>query len=569
MPRRASVASRRRRTEFGRLAVAACLAGGLIASSAPAAGAAVTNGQIVAVVKSTSSISSTPERLVTVNADGSGVRTILTAAPRERFFDPKWSPDGNRIAFGVNDSEHAGRIAVYDVATGVARTITDHICCPSPFNVNSDWSPTWLPDGRIAFIKHRGAPVGTVHAVVTVNPDGSDERMVWDAGYPRAYFTDVREAQDIDFSPDGSRFAFVGQTVEPCHVAECGYGLILGALAVVTPPAENATALLPGARGLHRGSLRWSPDGSRLVWSESFRNLRMISASGGEPVDLTTIRDGSMDLAPEWSPDGRWVVYTASPGYVNRIATDGSGRIDPLFPPGDGWGEPSDPDWQPCVTGVTISCVSSGNDGGGGGGTGPTLPICQTVQLATHRNTPLDLPGAPCSDPLGRALTISIIDGPHHGTLTGPAANGHRLYTPAKGFTGLDTIRFRAAAGSALSAPATLTIVVLGGNAASAPSARAVGRLRLLSRGRVRARVRCEQACTVTLRLQATLRTGKRMTGPSRRIKLAAGRTATLALRLPHAPARRRIRKLTAVGAVSDQAGRRQTLRFPVPLGAR
>jgi Big-like domain-containing protein len=88
-------------------------------------------------------------------------------------------------------------------------------------------------------------------------------------------------------------------------------------------------------------------------------------------------------------------------------------------------------------------------------------PTClDGVGAGTRENTPLPLPPAPCSDADGDPLTIIIVSGPLHGTL-GPADFiGRRLYTPAVGFVGADTVMFKANDSVSDSNVATLTITV-------------------------------------------------------------------------------------------------------------
>ena len=56
----------------------------------------------------------TGDAIVTVNPDGSGVRTVYTA-PHSSLSGPAWSPDGNRIAFVQYDTAHAWRLYVLEL----------------------------------------------------------------------------------------------------------------------------------------------------------------------------------------------------------------------------------------------------------------------------------------------------------------------------------------------------------------------------------------------------------------------------------------------------------------------
>src|SRR5215213_1450610 len=116
----------------------------LAAPSAPAL-AAPLNGQLAAVVD---------DRLVTVNPDGTGLRTLWS--PPGEISGPAWSPDGNRLALA-----YAGRIVVFDVAAGSATAVT-----AGP----RDLDPAWSADGRLGF---RRVGQGRQHAVA----DGAESPL--------------------------------------------------------------------------------------------------------------------------------------------------------------------------------------------------------------------------------------------------------------------------------------------------------------------------------------------------------------------------------------------------------
>jgi dipeptidyl-peptidase 4 len=66
--------------------------------------------------------------------------------------DPKWSPDGRKIAFVSTRTDHSF-IVVYDVATKSVKYLS-----PS---VDFDTQPTWLPDSKhLLFVRRPGLPFG-------------------------------------------------------------------------------------------------------------------------------------------------------------------------------------------------------------------------------------------------------------------------------------------------------------------------------------------------------------------------------------------------------------------------
>ncbi|HEX5074706.1 MAG TPA: prolyl oligopeptidase family serine peptidase [Gemmatimonadaceae bacterium] len=79
-----------------------------------------------------------------------GQKPFIKAWGRQR--DPRWSPDGSKIAF-VSDRGNHAFIAVYD---GKTRSMT--YLAPG---VDFDGAPVWSPDGkRVAFTRRPGTPFG-------------------------------------------------------------------------------------------------------------------------------------------------------------------------------------------------------------------------------------------------------------------------------------------------------------------------------------------------------------------------------------------------------------------------
>src|SRR5690349_11376112 len=195
----------------------------------------------------------------------------------------------------------------------------------------------------------------------------------------------------------------------------------------------------------------------------------------------------------------------------------------------------AEPDWQPCVAGVTVSCASPA-----------PVPSCpERVSVTIAVGQPVDLPLGGCSDPAGRPLTVSITRGPEHGTLAGAR------YTPAAGFSGQDSVLYQASAGGFASNVARATYL----NAIAAP--------RLDRHGRGWLRARCDLDCTVKLRLTVRLRSRRTIEGRALERRLTAG--AILRLRL-RGPRRKLLRSAWIRGTVTGADGRRRSFKIPVQL---
>ncbi|WP_028061726.1 TolB family protein [Candidatus Solirubrobacter pratensis] len=308
---------------------------------------AATDGQLIAIVRTPSG-----DRLVTFNSDGGGVRTILSG---QRLSSPGWSPDGNLIA--VVDGQ---RVLVLELATGAARTVLDEPGAAGP---------TWAPDGaRLALLRGSQA--------VTMRLDGTAAEPL-----PIPF---SGQLSWLSWSPDGERLA---------------YGTS-GMLRTIGLDGAGDRAF---ATGPDLGEPAWSPDSARIAYRDGAR-LRIAPAGGdGDPFDLT--RTGGDQ--PDWAPDGRELVY-AFAGGVRVSAVDG-GATRAVLLPADGQTVLAEPDWQPCVAGVTTSCRS-------GGAPPPADPASAPPGAVNRLPVPVVAPPPPRA-PYLSALSTPRLDGKGRGWL--------------------------------------------------------------------------------------------------------------------------------------------------------
>jgi Tol biopolymer transport system component len=235
----------------------------------------------------------------TAKADGSGA-ALLSAGGTEcpvGLFWPAWSADGTKLAVvcypGGSDRES---LAVMDLATKSLKRLADFA---SPVSLNSP--PTWSPDGMsIAFTIQQWDPTGTSldWTVVATVPaaGGAVHRLT----APAAFMSHP------DWSPDGTELVMNSYDV----------GNIKS-----TPEPSNLYSIKPDGSGLRQlthssvdGSMRigtpnWDPDGSRIAVSiltatgPTFDfadvHLAFVPAAGGEPVLIPTALDGKYpDVRP-------------------------------------------------------------------------------------------------------------------------------------------------------------------------------------------------------------------------------------------------------------------------------
>jgi hypothetical protein len=234
--------------------------------------------------------------IYSVNPDGSGT-TQLTAG---NDVEARWSPDGGKLLF-----------ARLSAPGGTGYYIQDPVGTPAHF-VHTGFGGGWSPDGtRLSF--------GT-GAVGTMNVDGSDLKaftLGWTA----------------EWSPDGEKIAFSrDRCADP---PSCEF--FTDDLWTMNADGSGETKLVDDA-----SPLDWSPDGSKLLYSDYTLGVSTINRDGTDRQPFPVAG------AKAWSPDGTKVVgVKASPSDPSTdlftANIDGTG-VTPLTstPDFDDY-----PDWQP------------------------------------------------------------------------------------------------------------------------------------------------------------------------------------------------------------------------------
>jgi Tol biopolymer transport system component len=230
-------------------------------------------------------------KVFVVRANGTGLHRITRDVGC--YFDPAWSPDGRRIA-ATRCTGRCMRFTIWsvDLRRGQLRRLTD-----GP----SDWRPAWSPDGStIAFI--RGYPP----AVWLVDSAGGDPYQVTTP--PRHPSTgDDEEDNAPAWSPDGRWIAF---TREHQTHEGAGGGPRQRIDIYLVQPDGTGLRQLTRLEGVNL-TPDWSPDGKRIVFAssrahvrdrtrEDFTDIWVMNADGSEPKRLTTtpLDHGN----PRWRP---------------------------------------------------------------------------------------------------------------------------------------------------------------------------------------------------------------------------------------------------------------------------
>lgn len=229
--------------------------------------------------------------LQVADSDGYGAKTILSS--REPILSPKWSPDGQSLAY-VSFEKQKPVVFTHHLQSG-RRTMV------ASFRGNNS-APAWSPDGSqlaVALTKDGGTNV------FLINSHGGAARRL-------SYGGEINT--EPSWTPDGQAILFTsdrGGSPQIYRQSVAGNG------------AERMTF-----SGNYNASAKMSPDGRMMTFVTKDNGAYRVAVMDVATKQTMVLTDTPDDDSPSFSPNGRMILYEAVVDRKRTLAVVSSdGRV--------------------------------------------------------------------------------------------------------------------------------------------------------------------------------------------------------------------------------------------------
>lgn len=217
------------------------------------------------------------EQICIMKADGTDFRR-LTTENNIRHFYPSLSPDGQSVLYSAYLTDNNYEIYRMDIGDGSVDQLTNLY--------GVDDAPEYSPDGQQLVFMHESA-TKNIDQIVLAGRNGDNGGNIPSIN-----------GWDPTWSPDGKQILFASDKNGPVQ------------LYTVRMDGSKLTKItnLPAIRGRSD----WSPDGQYIVTYSGeawHRELYIMNADGSNVHQLSP--SGGNSQGPSFSPDSKWVAFTA------------------------------------------------------------------------------------------------------------------------------------------------------------------------------------------------------------------------------------------------------------------
>ena len=227
--------------------------------------------------------------LQVADADGVNPQTVLSSL--EPIRSPKWSPDGNKLAY-VSFESRKSTVIVQDLATGQRKTVA---------NFRGDnYAPNWSPDGS--------------KLVVSLSKDAVSQIYVISANGGEA--VRVTQSNGIDtnatFTPDGKDIIFVSDRS--------------GGPQLYRVAAKGGTPQRLTFEGNYNVNPRMSADGKLVAFVSRDSGKLRIATLELATAQINVLTEGPLDDSPSFAPNGRTILFESKAGgrgTLGAVSVDG------------------------------------------------------------------------------------------------------------------------------------------------------------------------------------------------------------------------------------------------------
>jgi len=219
-------------------------------------------------------------------------------------FHPSVSPDGGTLVYVRADGRSDVQLERQPLAGGDAEQLT---------RTNGLATYTWLPGGALLLSQlEQDGPFRAYADLYVVAPDGAVRRVTRGA-----------RLEQPSAAPDGT-WALAVQNGDGTN-GLARVDLVTGAVSTLVAPDPDVHWAFPriAPNGRWIAATRWQPG--------AYLDVVILDAANGRELQRVT-RDRAVDLAPAWSPDSRWLVWssdrTGIPNVLGAQVDPATGRVD-------------------------------------------------------------------------------------------------------------------------------------------------------------------------------------------------------------------------------------------------